>query len=73
MQIAVLFDGAGGARLGLERAGHKCTGVELDKNKHYLSQFIGSGNCILGDATQFDLDSYDAIWGFTALSIKKLC
>lgn len=62
MKIAVLFDGAGFARLGLEQAGHECTGVELDPAKHYLSQFIGSGNSILGDATKFDLTPFDAVW-----------
>ena len=30
MNIAVLFDGAGLARLGLEQAGHTCIGIELD-------------------------------------------
>lgn len=62
MKIAVLFDGAGLARLGLEQANHKCTGFELDPSKHYLSQFVGSGNCILQDATTVNLDSFDAIW-----------
>lgn len=62
MKIAVLFDGAGLARLGLEQAGHQCTGVELDPLKHCLSLSIGSGNCVLGDATQFDVSGFDAIW-----------
>lgn len=62
MNIAVLFDGAGLARLGLEQAGHTCTGYELDPSKHYLSKFVGSGNCILQDATTVNLDSFDAIW-----------
>lgn len=62
MKIAVLFDGAGLARLGLEQSGHECTGYELDPSKHYLSQFVGSGNCILQDATTVNLDSFDAIW-----------
>ena len=62
MRIAVLFDGAGLARLGLERAGHECVGVELDPWKHHLSRFVGSGNCVLGDATKFDLSSFDAVW-----------
>ena len=62
MKIAVLFDGAGLARLGLEQAGHECTGVELDPAKHYLSQFVGSGNCILADATTFDVSGFDAVW-----------
>lgn len=62
MKIAVLFDGAGLARLGLEQAGHDCTGVELNPVAHYFSQFVGSGNCILADATTFDLSNYDATW-----------
>lgn len=62
MKIAVLFDGAGLARLGLEQSGHECVGYELDPSKHYLSQFVGSGNCILQDATTVDLASFDAIW-----------
>jgi C-5 cytosine-specific DNA methylase len=62
MNIAVLFDGCGLARLGLEMAGHTCTGYELDPNKHYLSQFIGSGRCVLQDATSVDLSPYDAVW-----------
>ncbi len=62
MRIAVLFDGAGLARLGLETAGHDCTGVELDPRKHELSKYVGSGNCILGDARLFDLSGFDAVW-----------
>ena len=62
MRIAVLFDGAGLARLGLEQAGHTCTGVELDPWKHYLSKLTGSGNCILGNALEFDYTEYDAVW-----------
>ena len=62
MKIAVLFDGAGLARLGLEQAGHECIGVELDPIKHYLSTLVGSGNSILGDAQNFDYSKYDAIW-----------
>ena len=62
MNIAVLFDGAGLARLGLELAGHNCTGYELDPIKHQLSLLVGSGNCILADATKVDLSNYDAVW-----------
>jgi site-specific DNA-cytosine methylase len=62
MKIAVLFDGAGLSRLGLELAGHDCTGFELDPAKHHLSTFIGSGNCVLADATRVDLEPYEAIW-----------
>ena len=62
MKIAVLFDGGGLARLGLELAGHICTGFELDPNKHYLSTMVGSGNCVLADATAVDLSGYSAVW-----------
>jgi len=51
LRIAVLFDGAGLARLGLEQAGHECVGFELDPDKHHLSQFVGSGNSELQDVT----------------------
>ncbi len=62
LKIAVLFDGAGLARLGLEQAGHDCTGYELDPTKHELSRCVGSGNCILADATKVDLSPFDAVW-----------
>ncbi len=62
MKIAVLFDGAGLSRLGLEQAGHKCTGFELDPSKHYLSKFVGSGNSVLADVRDVDLTGYDAVW-----------
>lgn len=61
--ILVLFDGAGLARLGLERAGHTCIGVELDPVMHHLGRFVGSEDaCILGDVHDMELDGYDAIW-----------
>lgn len=62
LKIAVLGDGGGLARLGLERAGHTCTGFELDPAKHYLSQMVGSGNCILADMREVDLSAFDAVW-----------
>lgn len=62
MNIAVLFDGAGLARLGLEQAGHTCTGFELDPAKHALSVHVGSGNSILADVRDVDLSGYDAVW-----------
>jgi len=62
MKIAVLFDGAGLARLGLEQAGHDCTGFELDPAKHYLSQMVGSGKSVLADVRDVDLSSFDAVW-----------
>lgn len=62
MRIAVLFDGAGLARLGLEQAGHECVGYELDPNKHTLGIHVGSGNSVLADATEVDLSEFDAVW-----------
>jgi site-specific DNA-cytosine methylase len=62
MKIAVLFDGAGLARLGLEQAGHECVGFEIDKWKHHLSTFVGSGNSVLADVRDVDLSGFDAVW-----------
>lgn len=66
MKIAVLFDGAGLARLGLEQAGHECYGVELDPVAHHLGQFVGSGNCILADVRSEEatalINKCDAVW-----------
>lgn len=62
MKIAVLFDGAGLARLGLEQAGHECVGFELDPLKHHLSKFVGSGNCYIEDVRNVDLSKFDAVW-----------
>lgn len=62
MKIAVLFDGAGLARLGLEQAGHECVGFELNPWKHYLSKFVGVGECVLADARDVDLSGFDAVW-----------
>lgn len=62
LKIAVLFDGAGLARLGLEQAGHECTGFELNPVAHHLSKFVGSGNCVLADVRNVNLDEFDAVW-----------
>lgn len=62
LKIAVLFDGAGLARLGLEMAGHTCTGYEIDPAKHHLSKMVGSGNSVLADVRDVDLSSYDAVF-----------
>lgn len=62
MKIAVLFDGAGLARLGLEQAGHECVGFELDPWKHCLSLSVGSGASVLMDARDVDLAPFDAVW-----------
>lgn len=62
MKLAVLCDGAGLARLGLERAGHDCTGFELDPVAHYLSLMVGSGRSILADVKAVDLSGFDGVW-----------
>jgi site-specific DNA-cytosine methylase len=62
LKIAVLFDGAGLSRLGLEQAGHICTGYELNPIAHHLSKSVGSGNSILADVKDIDYSEYDAIW-----------
>lgn len=65
LNILVLYDGAGLARLGLEQSGHTCTGVELHPIKHEMSQFVGSGNSILGDVLDLPdsfYEPFDAIW-----------
>ena len=59
LNILVLYDGAGLARLGLEQAGHTCSGVELNPIKHEMGQYVGSGNCILGDVLELP-DSFYA-------------
>ncbi len=66
MKIAVLFDGAGFARWGLEQAGHICHGVELNPVAHYLGEHLGYGPCLLDDvqsekATKI-IHWADAVW-----------
>jgi site-specific DNA-cytosine methylase len=72
MKIAVLFDGAGLSRLGLEMAGHDCTGYELDPMKHALSLHVGSGKSILSDATTVDLSGYDAVWASPPCQLRSV-
>jgi site-specific DNA-cytosine methylase len=62
LNIAVLFDGGGLSRLGLELSGHRCTGFELNPVAHHLSRFVGSGNCHLADVRDVDLSPFDAVW-----------
>lgn len=61
-RVAVLFDGAGLARLGLEMAGCECVGYELDPAKHALGLHIGSGNSVNADVRDVDLSGFDAVW-----------
>jgi DNA (cytosine-5)-methyltransferase 1 len=53
-----LFCGAGGASMGLHRAGFEVTGVDLSSQKNYPFNFIQ------GDVTTLDLDlkDFDFIW-----------
>lgn len=60
--VAVLFDGAGLARLGLEQAGFECVGFELDPIKIELGEHVGSGQVNFCDATKVDLSKFDIIW-----------
>ena len=62
MKIAVLFDGVGMARLGLEQAGHDCTGFEINPLACYLGHYVGSGKVIHTDALTVDLSDFDAVW-----------
>lgn len=66
MKIAVLFDGAGLARYGLEQAGHICHGVELNRVAQYLGEFLGYGPCLLDDVRSTKaakiIEWADAVW-----------
>ena len=51
-----LFCGAGGASMGLHRAGFDVTGVDIKPEPRYPFTFI------LGDALTYPLEGYDFIW-----------
>lgn len=72
MKVAVLFDGAGLARLGLERAGLDCTGFEINKYAHWMSQRVGSGKSVLCDATTVDLSEFDAVWASPPCQLQSV-
>lgn len=52
-----LFCGAGGATMGLMRAGFHVTGVDINNQPRYV------GDCFrIADATRYPLDGFDFIW-----------
>lgn len=51
-----LFCKAGGASMGLHRAGFDVTGIDIEPQKHYPFKFIQ------GDALKASLKGYDLIW-----------
>jgi len=61
-KAAVLFDGAGFARLGLEQSGWECVGFELNPVAHWLSTHVGSGNSVMADVRDVDLSDFTAVW-----------
>lgn len=52
-----LFCGAGGAAMGLYRAGFKVVGVDIEPQPNYCGDVFYHA-----DALTFDLDGYDAYW-----------
>lgn len=72
MRIAVLFDGAGLARLGLEQAGHDCTGFEIDRRKWQLGLYVGQGKTELADVTEIDFTKFDAVWASPPCQTRSL-
>lgn len=56
MKILDLFCGAGGASMGLHKAGHDVVGVDIVGQLNYPFEFIK------GDALTVELDGYDAYW-----------
>ena len=51
-----LFCGAGGASMGLHRAGFEVVGIDISIQKHYPFKFIQ------GNALTADLSGYDFVW-----------
>lgn len=56
MKALDLFCKAGGASMGIHRAGFDVTGVDIEPQKNYPFKFIQ------GDALEADLTGYDFIW-----------
>ena len=56
MKILDLFCGAGGATMGLHRAGFEVVGVDIHLQPNYPFEFIQA------DALELNLEGYDAYW-----------
>ena len=52
-----LFCGAGGATRGLQRAGFRVTGVDIERQPHYCGDEF-----VRADALTFPLDGFDFVW-----------
>lgn len=56
MKILDLFCGAGGATMGLYKAGHELTGIDIEPQPNYPFKFIKA------DALDCELNGFDAYW-----------